>query len=696
MQNGVTLITRSTTNKVITIMTIAKDFASKLAVAFVAIAMIFMAIAPAVQAEETTEDLQKTINDLLAQVAALQAQTTTTTTTTTTTVGSCNFMMDLKTGSTGADVMALQKFLNADEDTRVAAAGAVGSAGMETEYYGPATAAAVSKFQVKYRAEILSPAGLVNPTGFFGPGSRAQANKLCGDSDEDTDEDTDEDSDDEDTELSGEGSLDVFEIDNASETDLEEGSEDAEIAELTLEATDGDIEISRMDIALETTGSDDPWDVFETISLWVDGEMVADVTADDEDEYLDEDDGSLRFSDLELVLMEDEEVEIVIGATVAGSVDDLNGGTAGLGQDWTVEVNAVRYFDADGVATDDESTDDIGPLSGTGAAATAAFELVQAGDGEELTFSLGTDNPESTDIVVDENDTTDGVTIMEYTVEAEGGDIDLNELWVRLTTGTAAVSAVVDDVYLVIDGEEFDNEATTTSGTSDDYMFDIDGDVTVDEDGEVTVEVVVDLKSTDDGSNYANAGETISASVTSALADLTDAEGADDLTGSTISGSAVGDTHTLVSEGIVVPVDGVEATTDTSGDNDTLGEFTIEFEVTAVEGDFYIRELATGDADGITTATTGVEFMIEGGTATTTGTLSSTADEDTTGVFTVRDGETETFTLRVVTNPVASGDFRVTLTGVNYSANTNGYGATLYTPTPAQDFRTAYETVQGS
>ncbi len=678
MQNGVTLITRSTTNKVITIMTIAKDFASKLAVAFVAIAMIFMAIAPAVQAEETTEDLQKTINDLLAQVAALQAQTTTTTTTTTTTVGSCNFMMDLKTGSAGADVMALQKFLNADEDTRVAAAGAVGSAGMETEYYGPATAAAVSKFQVKYRAEILSPAGLVNPTGFFGPGSRAQANKLCGDSDEDTDEDTDEDSDDEDTELSGEGSLDVFEIDEASDSDVEEGAEDEAIADLTLEATDGDIEISRMDVAL-TNVADDPWEVFETVSLWVDGEMIAEATADDEDEYLDEDAGSLRFSDLELVLMEDEEVEVNVAVTVAGSVDTTPDTV-------NFAVLEVRYFDADGVATDDDSTDEI--------TNTIAFDVVVAGDGEELTFSLGTNNPEATDIVVDENDTTDGVTIMEYTIEADEGDIDLNELWVRLTTGTAAVSAVVDDVYLVIDGEEFDNEATTTSGTSDDYMFDIDGDVTIDEGEEVTVEVVVDLKETDGGSNYANAGETISASVTSALVDLTDAEGADDVT--TLSGSAVGDTHTLVSEGIVVPVDGVEATTDTSGDNDTLGEFTIEFEVTAVEGDFYIRELATGDADGITTATTGVEFMIEGGTATTTGTLSSTADEDTTGVFTVRDGETETFTLRVVTNPVASGDFRVTLTGVNYSANTNGYGATLYTPTPAQDYRTAYETVQGS
>ena len=44
-------------------MTIAKDFASKAAVAFVAVAMMFSAFAPAAQAQ-SSEDLQKMINDL--------------------------------------------------------------------------------------------------------------------------------------------------------------------------------------------------------------------------------------------------------------------------------------------------------------------------------------------------------------------------------------------------------------------------------------------------------------------------------------------------------------------------------------------------------------------------------------------------------------------------------------------------------
>ena len=139
-------------------MTIAKDFASKFSVALVAVAMLFWAVGPAFAAEQTPEELQKTINDLLAQVAALQANVAGNTPASS--VSCTTFTRDLKMGITGADVKELQKLLNSDADTRVAATGA-GSTGMETMYFGPATMAAVSKMQVKYRAEILTPAGLV-------------------------------------------------------------------------------------------------------------------------------------------------------------------------------------------------------------------------------------------------------------------------------------------------------------------------------------------------------------------------------------------------------------------------------------------------------------------------------------------------------------------------------------------------------
>ena len=102
-------------------MTIAKDFAAKLAVAFVAVAMVLSAFAPSTQAQ-TTEELQAMINDLLAQVASLSGSTSDDSSSA---AGVCPFTWtrDLSSGSTGADVKALQQFLNANADTRVAATG---------------------------------------------------------------------------------------------------------------------------------------------------------------------------------------------------------------------------------------------------------------------------------------------------------------------------------------------------------------------------------------------------------------------------------------------------------------------------------------------------------------------------------------------------------------------------------------------
>ena len=87
------------------------------------------------------------------------------------------FTRNMKQGDTGAEVMALQKFLNSNGFT-VAASGA-GSVGNETSTFGPATKAAVIKFQNAYKADILTPVGLTAGTGNWGASSRAKANTMC-------------------------------------------------------------------------------------------------------------------------------------------------------------------------------------------------------------------------------------------------------------------------------------------------------------------------------------------------------------------------------------------------------------------------------------------------------------------------------------------------------------------------------------
>ena len=85
---------------------------------------------------------------------------------------------DLKIGSTGDDVLVLQRYLNSDPATAVALFGA-GSAGEETTRFGPLTKAAIVKFQDKYFNEILAPNNLTKGTGVVGPSTRATINSLC-------------------------------------------------------------------------------------------------------------------------------------------------------------------------------------------------------------------------------------------------------------------------------------------------------------------------------------------------------------------------------------------------------------------------------------------------------------------------------------------------------------------------------------
>lgn len=132
--------------------------------AFVGVAVSLTMVLPASAA--TNEELQAQIAALLAQIASLQTQISGSTSTT---VSAYTFTKDLKLGSTGADVKALQKVLNANPATVVSTTG-VGSAGQESEYFGAKTKAAVIKFQT---ANGIAPAA-----GYVGPLTRAKLNSM--------------------------------------------------------------------------------------------------------------------------------------------------------------------------------------------------------------------------------------------------------------------------------------------------------------------------------------------------------------------------------------------------------------------------------------------------------------------------------------------------------------------------------------
>lgn len=160
---------------------IRKSSFSKVIAGFASIAtglMMMGAVFVPVQAA-TVEELTAQINSLLSTIAALQSQLSSMSGGSTATVGSYTFAKNLKQGDTGTDVMNLQKVLNMSADTKVAVSGA-GSPGNETSTFGPATKAAVIKFQEKYASEILTPVGLSKGTGFVGASTRAKLGSMGG------------------------------------------------------------------------------------------------------------------------------------------------------------------------------------------------------------------------------------------------------------------------------------------------------------------------------------------------------------------------------------------------------------------------------------------------------------------------------------------------------------------------------------
>jgi peptidoglycan hydrolase-like protein with peptidoglycan-binding domain len=74
-----------------------------------------------------------------------------------------SFQKNLKFGDNNQDVRQLQIALNNDADTRVSLSG-VGSKGQESTYFGRLTAAAVARFQAKYKISTTSFVGVLTRT----------------------------------------------------------------------------------------------------------------------------------------------------------------------------------------------------------------------------------------------------------------------------------------------------------------------------------------------------------------------------------------------------------------------------------------------------------------------------------------------------------------------------------------------------
>ncbi|MEX0918133.1 MAG: hypothetical protein WDZ93_03180 [Candidatus Paceibacterota bacterium] len=643
------------------------------AVLGIALALTLLIPAPHARAQ-TSAELQAQINQLLVVIAQLQAQ-----------LGGGTsicpaglWSRDLGQGSTGADVLALQRFLNSNSDTRLAVSGA-GSPGMETQYYGPITASAVSKFQVKYRAQVLTPLGLVNPTGYFGPSSRVQANMLCTDVTI-PDPDDDDDQDDDNALRGGEASLENFDA-RSGDTNLSEGDDMAEVMDVRFNVKDGDVRISRIDVAFDhvSGGDDDPWDVFDELAILVDGDEIGSVDLSDEDDWNEDDpqngDYRIRVTNLDTwIVREGKRAEFTVALSVAGSVDD-----ADTGVDWEIFIpdNGIRAVDGLNINHYIGNTND-----------TVSFDIDEEGGKDELFVRSSSEDPDATTLQLNSNSRSSWLTVFAFDLDTDDSqnDIEVETIPVTVEFSTSTYNALVHDARLVIDGEKYD-DFTVTNGasTTATLTFDLDKDLVIDAGDRVTAELEIQFKAL----GSANEGTTIQSRVDG---DDIEAEGADDLGASQLGGSATSDTHTLRSSGVVI---GNVTTSETVRDNGTAadtGVYTIRFDVTAFEEDVYVNRTT---ASGTTMGTAGVNFLVEDSNGDQVGGGSSSAALSSNASvsgnrYRVAEGQTRTFTLSVSYTPAADDFYRVQLYSVNWN-DTNADPDVQQRALPEQNYETDYE-----
>ena len=590
------------------------------------------------------------------------------------------FTRFLTVGSTGADVVELQTILETQGYL-------VMPAGVAKGYFGQLTKSAVAKWQ----AAVGLPS-----TGYFGPLSIAKINAgMTGGGSTGTpgcsagatynsmtgercDSGTPDDDDDDDVTgglRGGETSLEDYDASSGDDSEVEEDGT-ADIFDFEFDVEDADAEVDRIDVSFQAaTTEEDPWDTFETVTLLMDGEEIADMDASDEDEWSEDedeigtgsiDDYSLRFSNIDEIVREGDTAQFTVRVTAQRTVDDLPA-------TWTIGIGdeGIRVTDGEGIDSyTGQNTD------------TVTFDVEEAGEGEELTISEADDNPEANTLQIDEDTSSDWYEILAFDIEAEESDIEITELPLTLTFNSGEdYGDVINDIKLEVDGEEFDDvtigDETITVATT---TFEFDNEeLVIDADSTVTARLWVKFNSNDTIDN----GDTVTASITSANVDAIEAEGEDDLAAGDLNGSVDGNTFTLRSSGIAV-MEGssapkVTVTSQDAADGGDYGTYIIKFEVTAFEEDAWVPLTATAAAGS------GADFHVTGtgasSTATTTGNLEvESGTTVTNNRARVSQGQTREFTLTVVINPASDGFYGLELENVNFATSSTAATSTYEVP----------------
>lgn len=598
---------------------------AKIAAVVAGLGLVAMSFVSAVPAKAADADLSAQIAALQAQLAALMSQAGST--------GACtSFMANLTVGSRGADVSALQTWLIGKGFSIPAGA---------TGYFGAQSKAALAAYQASV--------GITPAVGYFGPITRAKVNALgctTGNGGSTGGNVT----------LTGNGRLTNVSTSSLGDvtTDINEGDGPTKVVGISADATDGDVQIQRLDVNLvigsSGTQSSSISKYVSDVAVYLDGKKLASMSASSGDK-----DGrtwSYRFANLNGVIKNGNTGNIyveVTPVTSVGSDEDGKGFTA------TIPTDGLRAVGADGL-----SETYVTSLSQTGI-------TISSSDNGTLTVTAANDNPKASQVAV-ASSTTSGVTLLSFNLKAKNQDVTISSLPVQLGTSDS-LSDVIQTVKLM-KGSTVVKSKTVSSGTFGTTTFD-NLNETINEDQTATYSIVADLKG---DSAYAD-GTTVVASTTVYGWDVSDAGGAT----VTPSAGAAGNTQTLTATGITVTKGTMTATVATGLANaGDIASYVLPFTVTAGDDDVFIVGSATkgaANSAGIAYGTTTTSTSGATGEPTANVSVSDTVTGDSAGsYYKVLAGTSRVFTLNVALTATTTGATTAGYEGI--ILNSIEYGAT--------------------
>ncbi len=480
----------------------------------------------------------------------------------------------------------------------------------------------------------------------------------------------------------GAGSIeDADFITSLNNEDVGEDEEDVEVAGLEIEADDGsDIELTAVTLDFDyadTGGSDDLDDYAAEVSVWFNGDEFARMNAR---EFKDNNNFARTISlDPGAIIRAGETGDLVVAVSGVSNLDSTD-----QGEKWNVQFTAVRFRDAQGASVTDNTTGDIDNTSNNDTTTNSyerqfTFESFASAANVDLKIAEDDDDVNEAHVIeLNEDDSTDDVPLLSFTIEVEGNsDVLLDDLPVNLdsvTGGTGDLDSIVSSVSLVMDGDVVGTETVTDTSSDDDETVTFDNLDLLLEAGQ-TYEFLVTADINELDGTIIIAGDTISAQISSTERDAINAEdeSGEDLATTDMSGTTIGDAHAIFETGISVTVSSITETASTNDGNlNDTATFQFKYTVRAFGGDVWVSDTADATIDTTLTLAEangddGVFYVVDqGGTATVS---TGGSNISSTVVFTPKSGVSDTGANGIKINEDVTADFTLTVTYTNDSVD---------------------------